>query len=57
MLTEEQIKDYQKVYRKVYGKDIPYKDAEESAHKLINLCKILIKHQAESDNKKYYVNK
>ncbi len=43
MLSEKDIKEFQKVYKKVYGKEISYKAAEESAHNLLGFFQTLIK--------------
>jgi len=42
MLIGEEIKEYQKIYKKVYGKDISYKKAEESGGKLVRFFQLLL---------------
>ena len=43
MLTDEQITEYQKIYKKTFGKSISKKDALEQGIKLINLVSIVYK--------------
>ncbi len=49
MLTDKQIKKFQEIYRKKFGKVISKKDAYERGIKLLNLMKIITK-EAESNN-------
>ena len=49
MLTDKQIKKFQEIYWKKFGKKINKKDAYEKGIKLLNLMKIIIK-EAESND-------
>lgn len=37
MLTKEAVEEFQKIYKKVYGKDIPYAEAEQKADALLDI--------------------
>lgn len=43
MISQEALKEYKKIYRKQFGKDISDVDALEQATKLLNLMKIVYK--------------
>ena len=47
-ISEEQLLAYQKVYEEVFGRSIPRKLAYEEAIKLLNLCRVLMKHSAKT---------
>jgi hypothetical protein len=49
MLTDKQIKKFQKIYQKKFGKIISKKEAYEQGIRLLNLMKIIIK-ETESNN-------
>jgi len=39
-LSEEAIKEFQEIYKKEYGKELPYEEAVDSARRLMNLAEI-----------------
>lgn len=41
-LTDDDIKEFQAIYKEEYGKEISNKEAYDSANKLIGLVKILL---------------
>ena len=41
MLKPEAVHKYQLIYKKVYGKDIDYKTAEEQGKRLLNLVRVI----------------
>ena len=43
MLSNKQIKEFQRLYRERFGKEISHKDAMEKGIKLINLVKLIYK--------------
>lgn len=43
MLSEEDVKKFQEIYKKEFGKEINKKEALEQGTKLVNLMKILLK--------------
>jgi len=43
MLTNEQISEYQRIYKKTFGKSISKKDALEQGTKLIRLVTVVYK--------------
>lgn len=62
MLSDEQIKKFQSIYKKRFGKEISYQDALESGISLVRMMQIIYKPitQAEYDQlqkrKKSYQN-
>ena len=42
MLTENDIKEFQEIYRQEFGKEISYQDAYDGAQKLIRMVQILM---------------
>lgn len=50
MLTKEDIGEYQRIYLKLYGKNISYDEALEQGNRLINFFKIITK-SSEINNK------
>ncbi len=40
-LSEKQIKEFQEIYKKVYGKEISYEEAADSAQRVFNLVKLV----------------
>jgi len=50
MLTEEQIKDYQKRYKKHYGRGISRKKAKEQGTRLIMLFKTIADYLSKKKN-------
>ncbi|HOI59788.1 MAG TPA: hypothetical protein PKU93_00525 [Candidatus Pacearchaeota archaeon] len=42
MLTEAQIKEFQNIYREIYGKEISKENAFEEGEKLIRLFELII---------------
>lgn len=49
-LSDEDIAEYQELYRKRFKKEISYEDAYESANKLIGLLKIVMDVENERDS-------
>lgn len=43
MLTKNDIEEYQKVYKKVYGEEISYSEALEQGTRLLNFFKVICK--------------
>ena len=43
MLSREDVVEYQKIYKKVHGKEISYEQALEEGIKLIRLFEIILK--------------
>ena len=43
MISEQAVSDYQRIYKKVYGKDIPYDEALRQGTILLRLMKIIYK--------------
>lgn len=43
MLTKEQIKEYQEIYKKEFKKEISFKEASEQGTRLVNLIELLHK--------------
>jgi hypothetical protein len=41
-LSEEDIKEFQELYKEEFGKEISYQDAYDSAQKLITIVKIIM---------------
>ena len=41
-LTENDIKEFQEIYRQEFGKEISYQDAYDGAQKLIRMVQILM---------------
>lgn len=41
MLSPDTVNKYRFIFKKVYGKDIDYKTAEEQSQRLLNLVKIV----------------
>jgi hypothetical protein len=52
MLTEEDIKKFQEIYRKKFGKDISKKHAYEQGIRVINLVKIMINGSSNKNENK-----
>ncbi len=53
MLTEEQIKKFQSLYRKRFGKEISKEEAYDQGIKLVRLLEITYKPITKEDYKKY----
>ncbi len=53
MLTEKQIKDFQSLYRKHYGKEIDKKEALAEGIKLVRFLEIAYKPITKEEFKKY----
>lgn len=49
MLTDEQVKKFQDIYRKRFGKEISNEDALEKGIKLVRLMEIIYKPITEKD--------
>jgi len=47
MLSEEQIKEFQRIYKNFYGKEISREDAYEQGVKLIRLIQLIYKPMTE----------
>jgi hypothetical protein len=47
-LNKEQIKQYQQIHEECYRKPISEVEAYKEATKLLNLCRVLIKHSAKN---------
>lgn len=43
MLSEQAIKEFQKIYLKKYGYELPFEKAKEEAVKLLQLFKLIFK--------------
>lgn len=43
MLSKEAIEEYREIYKKVYGEDISYAEAEEQGNRFLNFFKIICK--------------
>ena len=51
MLTDKQVKKFQEIYWKIFGKKISKKDAYEQGIKLVNLMKILVEETRQKNLK------
>jgi len=51
MLSDEQIKKFQKIYKKRFGKEINREEAYEKGVKLIRLVKLVYKPMTEEEYK------
>ena len=49
MLTEEQIKNFQDIYKKSFGKEISREDAYEKGIKLLNLMSAIYKPMSKEE--------
>ncbi|MCK9320957.1 MAG: hypothetical protein M0P32_03020 [Bacteroidales bacterium] len=49
MLTDEQIKNFQVIYKKSFGKEISREDAYEKGIKLLNLMSAIYKPMSEEE--------
>lgn len=52
MLSNEQVAEFQKLYRRRFGKEIGFKEAYESGIKLIRLVKLIYKPMTEEEHQK-----
>lgn len=52
-LTEEQIKDFQRIYKKEFGKEISFEVAQDEAIKFLRMMKIIYRPITKEDQKKY----
>lgn len=52
-LTEKQIKDFQRIYRKEFGKNISYEVAQDEAIKFLRMMKIIYKPITKKEQEKY----
>ena len=50
MLSEKQIKEYQKIYKEQFGKEISKEEALRQGIKLVNLMKVLLENQIKKLN-------
>ena len=48
MLKEEDIKEFQQIYKRQFGKEISSKEALEQGTKLVSLMKILLDYQVKN---------
>jgi hypothetical protein len=51
-LSEERIKEFQKIYRKEFGKEISYEEAADSARRLMNLVELMYKIESKDRERK-----
>lgn len=49
MISNEQLDEFKRIYRKEFGKDISDQDALESATKLLNLLEVVYKPMTKED--------
>ena len=56
MLKEEDIKEFQQIYKKQFGKEISSQDALEEGTKLLSLMKILVDYQVKNQDKNEFFN-
>ena len=52
MLSDKQVEEFQKLYKKHFGKDISKQEALESGIKLISLIKLIYKPMMQEDYNK-----
>ena len=48
MLSEKDIKKFQGIYKKEFGKEISKQEASEQGAKVVNLMKIILKHDGKT---------
>jgi hypothetical protein len=53
LLSDERVKEFQKIFEKEYGKKLTMQEASESAHSLVNLFDVLLKVDAKNRERKY----
>lgn len=49
MLTQEEVQEFKKITKKVYGRELTYEEAEDQGSRLITLFELLIKHKKKQD--------
>lgn len=49
IISEEKITEYQKIYKKLYGKDISRQDAYEQGMKLVQMMKVIYHPMTEEE--------
>jgi hypothetical protein len=52
MLSQEAVKEFQRIYKKVFKEDLPDEEALERATKFLNLMKIVYKPIIQKQNDK-----
>jgi len=53
LLSDEKVKEFQKLFEKEYGKKLTMQEASESAHNLVNFVDVLLKIDAKDRERKY----
>lgn len=49
MLSEQEVKEYMAIYKKIYGKEISYEEAIVQGTKLLRLVKLIYKPMTEQE--------
>lgn len=57
MLSEKEIKEYQRIHKEVYGTEISYQEAYDQGLRLINFISLLLKIEMRNNPEKYRKSK
>lgn len=49
MLTQEEIQEFKKITKEVYGRELTDEEAEDQGGRLVTLFELLIKHKKKQD--------